>query len=487
MEHATRMLVGGELVQAEGGATYAVENPATGEVIAQVADASAADVQAAITAAREAFDTSDWATDRALRKRAILQLKDAMEAERELFHEELILEAGSPRLLLGSQFDEPVADELGWPAEYIDRYQWERQEADATHPFTGASTHRYVVKAPRGVVAAITAWNFPVQIVLTKIGAALAAGNAVIIKPAIDTPLTALRIARLVVEKTDIPAGILQVVTTSDNAVADLLNTSADVDMVTFTGSGAVGEHILKAAAPTFKKVVLELGGKSAVIALEDADVAAVVGTAMSGSIIHAGQACVLGTRLLVQRPLYDAVVAGLTQAFAAVSPGDPHEPSTLTGPIVNAKQKERILGLIQQGVAEGDRLAAGGEAVDQPGNWVQPTLFVDVDPDGTVAQTEFFGPVLAVIPFDTDDEAIRIANNSRYGLSGYVMSANAERAHAIARRVRSGTIGVNGAGFTGADVPFAGWKASGSGVQGGPEGFEEYVQSKTIGTPFDL
>jgi aldehyde dehydrogenase (NAD+) len=256
--------------------------------------------------------------------------------------------------------------------------------------------------------------------------------------------------------------------------------------MVSFTGSTATGQRVLELTAPTFKRTMLELGGKSASIILDDADLTQAVPQAL-GALAHSGQGCALPTRLLVHRKVYDQVVAGLTQAFQQVSWGDPQDQRTLAGPIISARQRDRIADYIRIGREEGAKLAVGGSVLDRPGFWVEPTLFVDVDNDSTIAQEEIFGPVLTVTPFDTDEEAIRLANASKYGLAGYVASASTERALRIARAVRAGSLMVNGGSFSGGDAPFGGYKASGLGREGGREGFEVFTETKTIGSALSL
>jgi aldehyde dehydrogenase (NAD+) len=274
-------------------------------------------------------------------------------------------------------------------------------------------------------------------------------------------------------------------VTTSDNAVAERLVTDPRVDLISFTGSTAVGRHIAAVGAPTMKRFFLELGGKSAHIVLDDADLAATVPGA-AFVCVHAGQGCAMLTRLLVPRPRYDEAIELLTAGFAGVTVGDPTDPGVLQGPQINERQRARVLGYIEKGIDEGARVVVGGgRPADLPKGWyVEPTLFADVTNDMTIAREEIFGPVLVVIPFDDDDDAVRIANDSEYGLSGMVSSASEERAIAVARRIRAGTVGVNGGVFYGADAPFGGYKASGYGRQNGVEGFEQYLETKTLSGP---
>jgi aldehyde dehydrogenase (NAD+) len=335
------------------------------------------------------------------------------------------------------------------------------------------------------VVGAIVPWNFPFEVTANKVAQVLATGNSVIVKPAPDTPWNATRLGRLVVERTDIPAGIVNVITSSDHLVGEELVLDPRVDMISFTGSTVVGKRIMERGAATLKRVFLELGGKSATIVLDDADLSAIVpGAAMV--CLHGGQGCAMQTRLLLPRSRYEEGLALLKPAFENFAYGDPTDPTVLQGPQISAKQRDRVLGYIQKGVEEGARLVTGGgrPAHLPKGFFVEPTLFADVDNSMTIAQEEIFGPVLVVIPFDDDDDAVRISNQSQYGLSGGVHSASEERALAVARRIRTGTMMVNGGSWYGPDAPFGGYKASGVGRQNGVEGFEQYVETKTVGLP---
>ena len=384
-----------------------------------------------------------------------------------------------------AQLDWPLAESLRYPAGLIDDFEWERT-LDGGGLF-GERNVRTVVKEPVGVVAAITPSNFPIEVILNKLGPALAAGNSVVLKPDPHTPWNATRLGRLVAEHTDIPAGVLNVVTTPSNDVAAILGTDPRVDMISFTGSTAVGKLLMRQGADTMKRMFLELGGKSVAIVLDDANPAAIMGAAI-GVCVHAGQACAATTRMLVHRSLYDEAVATITATYQGVPVGDPVLPETLVGPVISAAQKDRVLTAVERARRDGAEIVTGGGAVENlpehlaGGHYVQPTLIVGVENSAAIAQDEVFGPVLIVMPFDDDDHAVRIANDSAFGLAGAVISRSMERGMNIARRIRTGSFGVNGGMFYGADAPFGGYKNSGVGRQCGIEGFQQYLETKTIG-----
>ncbi len=482
----SRMLIDGELVPARSGKTFQNVNPATEEVLGEVADGSAADMHQAIDAARRAFDHSDWSTNGKLRQRCLEQLQQALEAEREEIREELILEAGCPRAVTyGPQLDVPLEGALRYPAKLIDEYPWETDLGEAVG-MAGTLDARRIWREPAGVVGAIVPWNFPVEVTLNKLGQALATGNTVVLKPAPDTPFNATRIGRVVAERTDFPPGVLNVVTASDHLVGEELTLSPKVDLISFTGSTAVGKRIMEKGAATMKRVFLELGGKSATIVLEDADLATATMIGIA-ACMHAGQGCAIPTRMLLPRSRYDEGVEILREMYQQVQVGDPQDPSTFTGPVISARQRERVLGYIRTGIDEGATLAVGG--LDRPqgqekGWFVQPTLFTGVDNAMTIAQEEIFGPVLAVIAFDDEDDAVRIANDSSYGLAGNVFSGSLEHSLSVARKLRAGAVGVNGGAPMAADIPYGGYKHSGIGRQNGVAGFEQYLEIKAVAWP---
>ncbi len=480
------MLVGGELVEAEGGATFDNVNPATEEVLGPVADGSAADMGRAVAAARRAFDTTGWSTDRELRKACLDQLQAAIESEQEEYRHELVAEVGCPLLLTyGPQLDAPLREALRWPRDMIDEFPWTRTLPPKDTFGIGYESEREVWKEPVGVVGVIVPWNFPMEIILNKLGPVLAMGNTCVLKPAPDTPWNATRLARLVAEATDIPPGVLNIVTSSDHLVGEVLSTSPDVDMVAFTGSTVTGRRIMEAASISLKSVFLELGGKSVNLVLDDADFAAALPGAVS-CCMHAGQGCAIPTRMLVPRSRYDEAVGAVRAGFEGWSYGDPMDTANLQGPQVSRRQQERVLGYLARGVDEGARLVVGGRrpAHLDRGWYVEPTLFADVDNSMAIAREEVFGPVLVMIPYEDEDDAVRIANDSDYGLSGMIHSADLDRAKDVARRIRTGTLGINNGVWYGADAPFGGYKGSGVGRQCGIEGLEIYTETKTVAWP---
>lgn len=479
-----RLCIGGELRPATDGRTVENINPATEEVLGVAADAGPADMDEAIAAARRAFDHTDWATNHGFREHCLLQLHDALHEDIDELRSELIAETGCPLSSThGPQLDWPIADAVLWPARYINDFAWERELPGGS--LLGSPYRRRVFKEPVGVVGAITAWNFPFEIAINKIGQALATGNTVVLKPAIETPWNALRLGRIITEKTDIPPGVVNIVPTSSNEVSQALVTDARIDMVSFTGSSAIGQLVQSLSATTMKKTLLELGGKSAYILLDDADLETALPGCL-GSFVHAGQGCGLNPRVLVPSNLYELAVEMLTAMSSAVSVGDPTDPATLCGPLVSQRQRERVLGLIRAGIDEGGRLTVGGGVPKELGRgyFVEPTVLADVEPGHRLFREEIFGPVLTVTAYEGgDDAAVALANESDYGLAGAVIGS-ADRAMEVARRVRTGTMNVNGAVFYGADAPFGGYKMSGIGRQNGHEGFEQYLQTKTIAFP---
>ncbi|MEV6162527.1 aldehyde dehydrogenase family protein [Streptomyces sp. NPDC052052] len=484
MDRLTRhMLIGGALVPAADGRTFANVNPATEEVIGASPDAGPADVERAVAAARHAFDTTTWSTDTDLRRRCLVQLRDALRANVEPLRALLVAESGIP---VGTTAGVPLEEPIGYLDHYIgllDAYAFEH--VLPTKTIAGRPTDRVVRREAAGVVAAITPWNHPFYLNICKVGAALAAGCTVVLKPAPDTPWTALAIGAIAAEHTDLPAGVLNVVTTSDNAVAQILATHPDVDAVTLTGSTATGRKVMAAAADTVKRVTLELGGKSAAVFLDDFDLQQAVPALAAGMCFHAGQGCAALSRLVVPRARLGEAVELARAGLQHVAWGDPTEPGNIMGPVVNAAQRERVLGYYELAAKDG-RVVVGGRPTDrfERGYYVEPTLITDVDQSSRLVQEEIFGPALVIQAYETEADALRIADGTPYGLSGAVFSADTDRAMALARRFRSGTVGVNGGSWFDVESPFGGYKQSGLGREWGTEGLEDFLETKTIAFP---
>jgi len=482
MWHEERLLVGGELVPAEGNRTYPTIDPTTGEPLGEAADASVGDARRAVESARKAFDTTTWATDQAFRAACLRQLHDALVANQEDLRSLLIADNGLPFMLTqGPGLETPIKI-VAWYADLLDKFEF-REDLGVAEVMGGRHS-RWVEKEPVGVVAAIVPYNYPVQITLAKLVPALAAGCTVVVKAPPQCPWISAALGKIVAENTDIPAGVVNVLTGSSADVGEALVTDPDVDMVSFTGSTAVGRRIMASASDTVKKTFLELGGKSAFIVMDDADLS--LATMFSGFTIcsHAGQGCAITSRLLVPEAKLGEAVEKVAGVLAGVPYGDPRDPGTMMGPLITEAQRQRVDGYVQGAIAEGATVVTGGKAPDRPGYFYEPTLLTGVDPDARAAQEEIFGPVLVIHGYRDDDDAVAIANNSIFGLSGAVYGTDEARATAVARRVRAGTISVNGGMYYGPDSPFGGYKQSGIGREMGVPGLEEYLEIKTLAKP---
>ncbi|MEE6175190.1 aldehyde dehydrogenase [Mycobacterium sp. 050134] len=478
----SELFIDGKLSPGSAG-TFQTINPATEEVLGVAADAGADDMDRAIDAARRAFDETDWSRNTGLRVLCVRQLREAMQRHLEELRDLTIAEVGAPRMLTSiAQLEIPVND-LEFAAKTAESYDYNQDLGEASP--MGIRTLRTIAREAVGVVGAITPWNFPHQINLAKIGPALAAGNTVVLKPAPDTPWCAAVLGELIAEHTDFPAGVVNIVTSSDHGVGALLAKDPRVDMISFTGSTATGRSVMADGAATIKRVFLELGGKSAFIVLDDADLGGAVGVAGFSVCMHAGQGCAITTRLVVPRAKYDEAVAIAAATVGGIKAGDPADPGTICGPVISARQRDRIQDYLDSAIDEGGTFACGGgRPVDRDvGFFIEPTVIAGLGNDARCAREEIFGPVLTVIPHDGDDDAVRIANDSPYGLSGTVFGADPDRAARVAARLRAGTINVNGGVWYSADTPFGGYKQSGNGREMGLAGFEEYLETKAIAT----
>ena len=482
--HEERLLIDGKLVPAAGAGTYETVNPATEEVLGVAADATLDDSRRSIDAARRAFDTTQWSTDHAFRVRCLRQLHQALLDNVEPLREILVSEVGAPvSSTSGPQLSGPI-DVVGWYADLLDGYDFV-EDLGERDTFAGRH-HRWIEKEAAGVVGAIAAYNYPIQLALAKLAPALAAGCTVVLKGAPDTPWATLALGKLIADATDIPAGVVNVLTSSDDAVGAELTTHPDVDVVSFTGSTPVGRQIMAAASATVKRVFLELGGKSAFVLLDDGDAALAAMFCSYAAISHSGQGCAITSRLVVPRDKYDDVVDLARTTLAGVAYGDPTDPANMMGPLISARQREKVAGYVDRAIADGAKAVVGGRVPDHlpRGFFYEPTLLVGADENSAVAQDELFGPVLVVLAHDGDDDAVRVANNSIFGLSGAVVSADRDRALAVARRIRAGTMSVNGGLYYAPDAPFGGYKQSGIGREMGSAGLDEFLERKTLAEP---
>lgn len=479
------LFIDGELRRAEGGRTYDNIGPWTGEVVGVAADASATDVEQAIAAARRAFDTTDWSTNHEKRFALVQRLHDLFVANTDRLVAIARHEVGAPMMAVNRAQVANCLDSWRDLMEIYPQLKWEKDYGVRATSF--GKSQRTAYYEAIGVVAAITPWNFPLYVNAEKVVSALLAGCTVILKPAPDTPLAGAIFGELAAEA-GFPVGVINVITASDPAEAgEMLVTDPRVDLITFTGSTAIGKHIMRQGAETMKRAFLELGGKSVKIILDDAPNFAQE-VAQSILVFHAGQGCAVQSRLLVPRSRYAEAVAALKASYDAFADKWGHfdDPACSMGPVVSKKQLERVKSYVDIGLAEGATLLAGGNLrPDKGSGWfIEPTCFVDVTNKMRIAQEEIFGPVLVVIPYDDDEDAIRIANDSVYGLSGGIISADFDRAHAISKRIRTGTFGINGGVPINGDLPFGGYKHSGIGRAWGVEGIEEYLETKMVSWP---
>jgi len=471
-----RLWIGGEWVEPEGGRTFTTENPATEEVICEVASGSAADVDRAVSAARGALDGEWGAMSARERGKLIWRLADALEENIQDFAVVETLDNGKP-IFESRYVDMPsVVDCLRYYAGWADKITGE------TLPLSGPMVLNYTLREPVGVVGAITPWNFPLLLASWKIAPALACGNTVVHKPASFTALTALKLGELATE-VGIPAGVLNVVPGGGSEVGGTMVNHPGINKIAFTGSTAVGIGIAKQAADSVKRLSLELGGKSPNIVFADSDLSAAAKGAFNGIFYGKGEVCAAGSRLFVERSAHDELLEKLVARTERLQPGDPLHPKTRLGALVSKEQRESVLGYVEKGRAEGAEVATGGEATDVDGKgwFMQPTVLTGVDNAMAVAQEEIFGPVLVTIPFDDAEEAVALANDSVYGLAAGVWSRDVGKAHAVASRLEAGTVWINQYNWYDAGAPFGGYKQSGYGRELGRQALDLYTETKTV------
>ncbi|UBU19082.1 aldehyde dehydrogenase [Nonomuraea gerenzanensis] len=473
MRQHDKLFIGGEWVAPAGTGTIDVISPHTEEIVGRVPDGTAEDMERAVAAARQAFDHGPWPRMTFAERAEVIARLAAIYNERQAEMAQLITEEmGSPITFSNlAQAPQPLGM-LQFYAELGRTFEQEEQRPGLFGPIT-------VRREPVGVVAAVVPWNVPQFVTMTKVAPALLAGCTIVLKPAPETPLDAYLLAEWAAEA-GVPAGVLNIVV-AGREVGEHLISHRGVDKVAFTGSTAAGRRIAAVCGEQLKRVSLELGGKSAAIILDDADLAASMGFLSMASLMNNGQACVAQTRILASRNRYDEVVDAIAGMVSAQAVGDPADAATGIGPLVAKRQQERVEGYIKLGMDEGAKIVVGG--LDRPydrGWYVAPTVFAGVSNDMRIAREEIFGPVLAVIPYEDEADAVRIANDSDYGLAGTVWTADTEHGMEVARQVRTGTYGVN-CFMLETNAPFGGYKASGIGRELGPEGLNSYLEYKTI------
>jgi aldehyde dehydrogenase (NAD+) len=472
-----QLFVGGRWVSSSGGDSVEVRNPATGAHVGTAALGTTQDIDAAVGAARESFDGGAWSrATPAERAEVLATAADLLEKRSAELAVSITSELGCPIWFSERAHVPNPIRHLRYYGELARDYAYDERRTDGTN--TSVVTHE-----PVGVVAAITPWNGPLSTPTLKVAPALAAGCSVVLKPPPETPLTVYALADAFSEA-GLPEGVLSIVPADREAGQHLVD-HPGVDKIAFTGSTLAGKAIMASAAARVKRVTLELGGKSAAVILDDADLGAVVPALLPMSLMVNGQACIAQTRVLVPRSRKDEVTEAIAEAMRGQTVGDPLDPSTMIGPMVSERQRDRVAGYIETGRSEGARVAFGGERLTLPpeladGWFVPPTLFADVDNAMRIAQEEIFGPVLAVIAYDDEEDAIRIANDTRYGLSGSVWGTDTDGALGVARRMRTGMVSINGKPQA-YGTPFGGYKESGIGREMGPEGFAAYLETKSI------
>ncbi len=477
-----QMLIGTEWVDSLSGDRLETRNPATGELLATIPAGDAADVDRAVAVAREAFEQGPWRSMLpAERARLLWKVADLIEAHLDELAELETLDQGKP-LWVAKYAEIPGAiEQFRYFAGAATKLEGSTIDPSINYQPPGKKLFAYTRKEPIGVVAAIVPWNSPLVLTAMKIAPALAAGCTMVLKPAEDTSLTALRLAELMREA-GIPPGVLNVVTGLGEKAGAALAAHPDVNKVAFTGSTEVGKLILGAARGNLKKVTLELGGKSPVIVLNDADLEHAIPGAANAIFFNAGQVCVAGSRLYVQRKIFDQVIEGVAAQAKSIKLGHGLDPSTQMGPLVSRKQAERVAGYIRAGAAEGAQIMSGGaEGLGPAGTFIAPTLLSGVRPDMTVVREEIFGPVVVATPFNEPEEAVALANDTEYGLAASVWTESLSSAHRLAADIKAGTVWINSHSMYDASLPIGGVKQSGWGRDSGHQAVDNYLETKTV------
>lgn len=474
-----KMLVGADWVDAADGTRLEVRNPATGEVFAHVPAGAAADIDRAVRAARAAFEGPWAATSPAQRERLLLALADKVEANAQQLAEIESIDNGKS-VMLARHVDMAMAvDFLRYMAGWATKI--EGATHDVSVPFMPqAKFFAWTRKEPVGVVGAIIPWNFPLLMAAWKIGPALAAGCTVVLKPAEETPLTALRLGELILEA-GIPPGVVNIVTGLGETAGAALAAHPGIDKIAFTGSTAVGKLVQRAAVDNLTRVSLELGGKSPVIVLDDADPAQAAAGAAQAIFFNQGQVCTAGSRLYVQKKLFDRVVADLAAIAGKMKVGHGLDPTNEIGPLVSELQMQRVCGYIDSGIGQGAKVATGGGRAGDKGYFVKPTVLVGARQDMRVVQEEIFGPVVVALPYDDIDEAVRLANDTPYGLGASIWSNDLARVHRLIPRIKAGTVWVNCHSMLDASLPFGGFKQSGIGREMGRAALDLFTETKSV------
>lgn len=464
------------------GEVIPIINPATEEVIAEFRDGGAEAVDTAVTQARESFTSGVWSglpgNERA---KVLWRVADLIDQHAEELAQIDSLNTGMP-YLQAFMIMSTCAETFRYYAGWCTKLNGIAHDVQQTGGITGAFTnmHAYTLKEPYGVVGLIFPWNGPVFNACTKLAPALAAGCSCVVKPAEETPLSALLVDKILTEA-GVPNGVVNLVTGYGHTVGAAITSHPGVDKVAFTGSTEVGKQIVAASSGNLKRVVLELGGKSPVLIYDDADLDTAITMAALGIFIHSGQGCISGSRIFAQRTVYDRVVEGVANMANSVRLGAPTEDDVLIGPIISAKQLSRVMGFINDGRGDGVEVVAGGERLDRAGFFVHPTVLTDVSPTARLYQQEIFGPVVAILPFDDDDEVVALANDSDYGLAATAWTKDISRAHRLAKRLEAGTVTLNCQMVFDHSMPFGGHKQSGWGYEWGRDGIESFLKTKTV------